>query len=304
VEIIRTDGETRRIELPDSTSLGGITRDGQLVYWRRGNTIGAVDATGRSRTISHNYVRAAGEPGPSLGATWKDLAITSREELSYVERAGDRIEFRAWSPMTGLSRLVRSVMAARSAVSEHTVRGDLLVYAMEEGGQLDSGGSGDSLSIYIAKGSGEPRRVLRVRGNHSDGLSLSQDGKRLVFGVQVISNGDTSHAIGFVDIASDGIPQGSPRMTPAEHIAGVIWVPNSDDIVYHHNNVGGLQNALMRMSSQPGAQPRIISRQERSPFWNFVISPDGRTIAYPAELPVRSAIWRVELRSLSRAGAR
>ena len=53
--------------------------------------------------------------------------------------------------------------------------------------------------------------------------------------------------------------------------------------------------AIWLVSLREGDPPVNLTRDESSKMWNYSLSPDGKYIAYPAEIPRGSSIWRVDL---------
>jgi len=45
-----------------------------------------------------------------------------------------------------------------------------------------------------------------------------------------------------------------------------------------------------------GDPPFNLTRDDPSVMWDYSLSPDGRYVAYPAEIPRGSSIWRIDLR--------
>jgi Tol biopolymer transport system component len=278
-------GAARRITLPDSLNVDAITIDGKLIYWHRGGTRGAFDvATGKSRIFSHtNFAGGIGD--------FTSL-LTSTDEFVYRESNAGVLELRAWSPTTGNSRLVRALPGMEGTRADFVMHKDLAAY---------SAMSGDSASIFVAATpSSQPQRVVTVRSNHTDAISISRDGRHVVFGVQTIVKSDTGHAIGFVDLNADGTLAGPVRMVPSPNVTGVTWLPNNEEIVYSVTESTG-STVMMRMAAREGARPRVISDGEREHFYEFVASPDGRWIAYPTQRAGVATVWRVDFRLASKS---
>jgi Tol biopolymer transport system component len=285
VDLLEPSGAlARRVVLPDSASVSYATSDAQLIYWIRGSVRSVLDAaTGQSRVISRRYAGS--------GADYKWFT-TSRDEDLYMERAAGGVELRAWSPLTSTSRVLRTVsLPNRAGMAAFTVRGDVIAYAVT---------FGDSTVVFTAKGAtGVAHRIIATPVNHTDGLSLSRDGRRLAVGVSVIHGRDTTEAISITELSPDASVTRAPRLVPVENVNGLSWLPNGGEILYHNITRAGA-TSLMRLSVEEGARARIISQNERRPFWRFALSSDGKSVLYPAELPNAYAIWRVELPGLAR----
>jgi hypothetical protein len=288
-EIISLSGTTEtRYALPDSARGRYITNDGKTYYWYRGGDgtgeFGAFDVDTRtSRTISRTWYSCCGSDYTSR--------LSSRDEMLFVERQNNHRELRAWSPVTGNSRLIRTFPIGVSP-QNYSMAGDVIVYRIT---------SGDSTMVYVAGPEGTAtQRVIGVRGRHLDGLSISRDGRRLAFGVEVINGRDTTHAVGFAELTPNGALASPARLVPAGYVDGLTWLPDNSEVLYltFNGSTAPPRTALARLSAQPGARPRVISEQEKLPFWDYVVSPDGKWVAYLADLPMKSTIWRVELPGL------
>ena len=276
-------GMVRHVALPDSEQALLMTTDGRLVYWRKERVRGVFEtASGVSRVISRN---AAGG-GSGSGVDYRAL-LSSHDEYPFVERVGpEALRIVAWSPDRHDLRTIREV-ASRGL--DFALHGNLVAYNLM---------SGDSVGVFVASGAGQPHRIAVMRGGHGDGIALSDDGRHLAFAAQVIRDRDTSHVIGFADLNPDGAPTGQPRFVPVGNVTGLTWLPNNREILYESINKADPITTLVRLADEEGAMPRVISQQEHIPFYDFMLSPDGRTVSYPAQPPARKAIWRIDLPGL------
>ena len=157
---------------------------------------------------------------------------------------------------------------------------------------------GDSATVFAASGREVPQRIAALRALHHDGIGISDDGRHVAFAAEVIRESDTSHVIGFADLNADGTPAGQPRFVPVDNVTGLTWLPNNREILYVSINNAAPITTLVRLADEEGAVPRTISQQEHVPFYDFVLSPDGRTVSYPTQPPARKAIWRIDLPGL------
>jgi Tol biopolymer transport system component len=279
-----TGGTPTRVVMPDSASPHYMTTDGKLVYWGNGLVRGVLDvAAGTSRIISRNVVRTAGEANGKRSS--------AQDDYLYIERVNGRFELRAWSPVRGESRLVRSVPAAGITIGPYHLRGESAFWTETRG---------DSTTVYTASSATQPAdRVVSVHGRHGDGFSISRDGRRLATALELISSNDTSHVVVFAELRPNGSLDGPARVVPvAQHETGVAWLPNNREIVFVASHQGGAQARLMKLAVEEGARPEILASPENFD-WDFTVSPDGRWISYPVWLPGKRAIWRVDLPGLT-----
>jgi Tol biopolymer transport system component len=282
IDLIPPSGGTpQRITLPTGARLEHLSSDGKIAYWRNQATFGSYDvAAGASRVLSRSYVR---------GATDYASHATTGDEDGFAERAGDRTDMRAWSRAKNAARLLRSFSTPGQTLHEFTFRGDVVAYTVL---------FGDSIAVFVAPNATAPaQRVAATRGHHSDGLSISRDGQHLAFAMQMQSRDDSGHVIGFVDLSTGGVATGQARLVPVFNVTGVAWLPNGKEIVYLDISQTG-RTSMMRLVDEPGAMPRSFSQSERGYFYDFVLSPDGKSVAYPTPTAATGAIWRVELPGL------
>ena len=280
-----TAGTLTRVIVPDSAIAQYVTTDGKLVYWRNGSVRGVQDiATGASRIISRNAVGTGGEHN--------GMRFNAQDDYLYIERVNGQFELRAWSPVRGESRLVRSIAAAGIAINHYHMRGDAVFWTVNRG---------DSTMLYSARRADQPpERILSVRGSHAEGISISRDGRRLATAFHVINGSDSSHVVVFAELRADGSIAGPPRVVSVpQYSSEVAWLPNNREIVFVGLSQGGATAGLMKLGVEEGARPEFISRPDASFGWDFSISPDGRWISYPVWMPGKSAIWRVDLPGLT-----
>jgi Tol biopolymer transport system component len=277
-------GTPTRVALPDSVSPDHVTTDGKLAYWRNGPVRGVLDvAAGTSRIISRNVVRTGGEANGTRSS--------AQDEYLYVDRVNGRFELRAWSPVRSESRLVRAIPAAGIAVGSYHLKGDAAFWTETRG---------DSSTLYTASSSTQtPERVVSVRGRHSDGFSISHDGRRLAMAHGVINGSDTSHVVIFAELRANGSLAGPARVVSVpQYHSGVAWLPNNREVVFVGWLQGGAMARLMKLGVEEGARPQFMG-PETGIDWDFTMSPDGLWIAYPVDLPGKSSIWRVDLPGLT-----
>ena len=75
------------------------------------------------------------------------------------------------------------------------------------------------------------------------------------------------------------------------------WLPGTNEVTYLQLNPEGSAHLteLMRLADRDGAEPRAIPLEERRRFWDYEVARDGKSFAYPVDMPSRMTIWRVDL---------
>jgi hypothetical protein len=281
-------GISRHIALPDSEIPEVATTDGRLVYWRRGPVRGVYEtANATSRVLSRDAVGGGAGSGVDYRAR-----LTSKDEYPFVERTPTGVRIVAWSPVQHRLRTVKEV-AGRAV--DFALHGALMAYVVMRA---------DSATVFVESGNQTPQRIAVLRARHTDGIGISDDGRHVAFAAQVIRESDTSHVIGFADLDGNGAPTGQTRFVPVDNVTGLTWLPNNREILYESINQSIPITTLVRLGREEGASPRVISQQEHVPFYDFVLSPDGRWVSYPTQPPAHKAIWRVDLPGLENRARR
>jgi Tol biopolymer transport system component len=208
-------------------------------------------------------------------------------EALYFGRRGDRLELRSCAP-EGEPRLLRSFPA--SFVADRNgfgVHGERIAWAEDVG---------DSSALLVAEGqNGTPRRVAVVQGRLSAPV-WSPDGRWIAANYST-SGASSRYAVLVVDVMSGGQPSAPPRLVEAGLLAGweLAWLPDSRAVTVVGMSGQGNETDVWLISLREGDPPVNLTRDDASTMYEYSLSPDGRYIAYPAEIPRGSSIWRIDL---------
>ena len=163
---------------------------------------------------------------------------------------------------------------------------------------------GDSLDLMVAEGqTGTPRRVFSARWKIEDSdetLAWNWAGDRIAV------CGTSSGARKTVTILS--IPTASTASVTRQDIPlptysqcwAPQWMPDDSGLVFltimdQKEDVPDLAYLPLRS----GGELKVLTRDDPYEIWSFLLSPDGRSVAYPVDLPVsRTSIHTVSFKSL------
>jgi Tol biopolymer transport system component len=205
-------------------------------------------------------------------------------DFLYVENNGDVRELRA-SPPDGPSRLLWSFAAEQTPKVVASIHGDRIAFVRYL----------PAATLHLATvGDRESREVLRVPGA-LDEVVWSPDGKWIAvthFDTSTTGRAGDNARIMFVQVSPAGELVGEPRFAGDKMLSwwNLRWLPDSRGIL-----ATGMDGNVWLLPLDPDATPVCLTRDDPNVSWNFVISPDGRYIAYHVLIPRGSSIWKVDL---------
>jgi len=287
-------GQTSEVRLP-RPRIGGfdpvLSGDGQHVLYaiREGEGLSTLrvfslqDGSSWDLTRRRRYAGESTSGGPVTGAG--GTGNRDGEDFLYLEKRENRLELWA-SPPRGPSRLLWAFGGEQPPTSIG-VHGDRIAFAEN----TETGGS------LLVASAGEPtaRRILSLDG-YLDMVAWSPDGR------WIATNLNTNADIVLVEVATSGEIIGEPRYldVPPDWWWGPQWLPDSRGIV-----VSGVDANVWLIPLDPSANPVALTQDEPDDIWrDFVLSPDGRHIAYVSEFLRGSSIWRLDLGDALQAGRR
>ena len=239
---------------------------------------------GRTREIARELVSPTQfTGGPGAGGQWP----FSGDEILYYERRGDRFELRACAP-EGQPRILRS-FPLKYAADVVSVHGERVAW-------VDV--LGDSTALLVAEGpNGAPRRVAIVPGvGRTLGEPVwSPDGRWIAASYNAPGAG-SRYAVFVVGVTPGGQPSAPPRLVPGGPLGGlsIKWLPDSRAVTVFGMSEGYATDIWL-VSLREGDPPVNLTRDDSSKMWTYSLSPDGRYIAYPAEMQRGSSLWRIDL---------
>jgi Tol biopolymer transport system component len=158
--------------------------------------------------------------------------------------------------------------------------------------------------FLVERPNAAPRRLLTWPGK-LDGAAWSRSGRWLAF--NHYPPGDRPrHDVLVVGVGPNGAVTVAPRVldsgTPLSGW-GIQWLPNDEALTVFGLTGTGIQRHVFLVSLREGERPVAITRDDPLVGWAYELSPDGRYVAYPAEIPRGSSIWRVDLGDVLVGGA-
>jgi Tol biopolymer transport system component len=149
---------------------------------------------------------------------------------------------------------------------------------------------------------GAAREVLKDPVDF-DGAAWSPDGQTLVVGTMTRVRSDTSVTIQFLSRAGTITRAVELPRTVGFRESAFVWSKDNTRVFVLMSDPIGLHMDVWRVGSAPNDRPVSFASRDQNTIWDFVLSPDEKTVAYSAELPSHYAIWKVTLPGLSAARA-
>jgi len=237
---------------------------------------------GRTREIARDLVF------PSEFASGPGGSPFSGAEILYAERRGDRFELRGCAP-EGEPHVLRSFPARSEELFSVGVHGERVAW-------VDV--LGDSSALLVAEGpNGTPRRVATVGGTLYEPV-WSPDGRRIAASYYSAPWGARSrYAVLLVGVTPGGQPSAPPRIVAGGPPGGwgIAWLPDNRAVTVLGMSGQGNETDIWLVSLREGDPPVNLTRDDPSVMWDYSLSPDGRYVAYPAQIPRGSSIWRTDL---------
>jgi hypothetical protein len=194
------------------------------------------------------------------------------------------------------------------------VRGRPRNFAFSRGGHIlvavtrEPGGTGaDSVNVAYAirlddrlRAIGAPKVTVRsgAGGNFTSPI-FSQNGRMLAIGVERSGARDRQVEVLLSSVNDKTGDVGTPRRIemprPAAEWDDIAWTRDNKYLLLLTFAPTTGRSMLWRVSPGGNGAPVNIAENEGNLFWSFTLSQDGSHVAYQADLPARTTIWRVDL---------
>jgi Tol biopolymer transport system component len=244
--------------------------------------LGAISLVDGSRQILSENMRAALPFAVGRGGGYD----YDGGEFLYIERHGQEFQLRSVWPGSE-PRLRRSLPGGLDTRTAFYLHGDRVAWFEQKG---------DSAHLYIATDASQPpARLLSARLENVRccrvGGAFSREGSQLV--VQDMTD---YRRMLLLDLSPDGRSVHRQRVmdTGAVYWYEPRWLPG-DDAIALIAGYEGTRTHVVLMSLRDGEPPIVLTRDDPASKWGFVLSPDGRHIAYPGEVWQGGAVWTMDL---------
>jgi Tol biopolymer transport system component len=244
--------------------------------------LGAISLVDGSRQVLSENLRAAMPSLVGRGGGYDH----DGDEFLFIERHGQELQIHSVRPGTP-SRVRRSLPAEAETRTIFAVHGNRVAWYEQKG---------DSAHLYISSDASQPpARLLsaRLEGVRCCrvGAAFSHGGSRLA-----VQDMTENRRMLLLDLSADGRSVQRQRTvdTGAVYWYEPRWLPDDDAIVLIAGYEGTRTHVLL-VSLRDGESPMVLTRDDPSSKWGFVLSPDGRYIAYPGEVWQGGAVWTMDL---------
>jgi hypothetical protein len=242
--------------------------------------------------FSHQAFRLVGPGGiPNIAGN----------EFLYLERNGDQVEVRA-TPPEGPSRLLRSFSVADGKWAKG-VFGDWVAYGLLDEAWFEEPGEGrPTARVMVAKGpDGIPREVAMAEGVTAfDDIVWSPDG-RWIAATSYVPNPSADRddmKVLLVGVTQDGEVSVPARLldTPMVGSAwGLRWLPDGTAVTLYGQSLPSWRADVWLVPVQNGGRPVALTRDDPGWIGFSTQSPDGRYVAYQANVFRGTSLWLSDL---------
>jgi len=244
----------------------------------RGLRLVAVEmATGRETVVNEGGGFPTALTGPAG-------LYRGQDGFHYGERDGDRTIYSLWRP-DGTRRVIFSLPALEVPRTAIAWAGERVAFTKLVG---------DSMGVmYVPTPGAEPRLIATLGVPPTPeaccrlSLGFSPDGSLLV-----AQPADDPMAATVIRVPARGrATDVRTRRMDAEYWYEPHWLPDGSAFTAI---LGSANHAWIAvLPADPAAPIRHLSRDDRYPAWGHELSPDGRLVAYPAEVRRGSTLWRM-----------
>jgi Tol biopolymer transport system component len=277
------------VDIPAEAPFWGVIGDDTYYAERKGDRVEVRRwSPGKASTLVCSFAADGLTGSKGLVATTADGAL-----CAYARSAGDSSRVFV-QDAGGQPRPVLAVHGVVRSLAWSPKTRDLAVLVR---------GSDSSRVVYVATYDDATKSVRPPRAVWSGRASIigpqwSPDGRTLFTAAQVHRGTDSVVVVNFIAV---------DRATPVHSVElpgiaaawdDAVWLNDSQTMLVLTANKAGWRMQLWRVSMRDGQRPVNIASKETASFWEFIVSPDDKTVVYQVDLPARSTIWRVDLPSL------
>lgn len=242
----------------------------------------ALDLSTGQRTVLSESMRHGGGTGP--GGHYRDV-----DGIFFVRRANGRVAYMSGRPGEE-PRVVHSAPEEIANTTSFAFHGHRRAFLQS---------AGDSVALMIGGPGAQQSRVLMMVGSGEESIgaccrtpiAFSHDGEWLA--LSPLGPDATGEAI-IVRVPAAGRATDVRRVdVDADYWYDARWLPDASGFTAIAGRGGDAWVAFV--PNEAAATARALTRDDAHPTWGHELSPDGRWIAYPAEVWRGSSIWRFDL---------
>lgn len=159
---------------------------------------------------------------------------------------------------------------------------------------------GDTAFLDVTIGSAKPVRVLTQRGAMMGEIVFTADGSTLYADVST-GQGETYRQRGAFFRTDDARALATPaRWVEVGDCWHPTWLPDGSGVLAFCENATGTRTWVSRVPAAGPTTTQVLTPRESALFWDYTLSPDGKSIAVPAESGAGMQLWRIDLKAAAK----
>jgi hypothetical protein len=159
---------------------------------------------------------------------------------------------------------------------------------------------GDTAYLDVTIGSGKPVHVLVRPGAKMTEVVFNADGSSLYTDVSTGTRENYRQRGAFFSTADARSLTAPARWVETGDCWHPTWLPDGTGVLEFCENATGTRTWVTRVPATGPATTQTVTQRETAIFWDYALSPDGKSVAVPAESNSGTDLWRVDLRATAK----